>query len=401
MFLSENYNTSKQKYGEKIVKELSDIGIPSRYLLSACRFYQEGVSIINLKNYFRQWMTYVVKNKNIDVNGLSFEQFYQTIQKYKRQSLNANNIYDDGKVSIRKIVDFNDMKNLPFANYWCTRKRKYWDEYSSKEPPPNFYLVTNNNFTESSNCRYVMIEMYPNGEIGYWSTNNELIDENGNSGRLPKLSEYQKSLGNAFQKIKEIQGQITENKQYNKNNNMKRTIKLNESDLHRIIKESVRRILKEWPSDDPNTDYSPDIEDNKRAREYDEFNSLEGDINRLKRSYDDKLDGFRETFKGGYINDEGDEDYDYVDTYYPSTPEARAYYDYANRVGDRSSKRKEDMEADFRLMDLWRHSDAYTRRKDKEEMEHRAKFGGFGDPYFMGRMHSKGKSMVKPPSNQA
>ena len=248
MFLSENYNTSKQKYGEKIVKELSDIGIPSRYLLSACRFYQEGVSIINLKKYFRQWMTYVVKNKNIDVNGLSFEQFYQTIQKYKRQSLNANNIYDDGKVSIRKIVDFNDMKNLPFANYWCTRKRKYWDEYSSKEPPPNFYLVTNNNYTESSNCRYVMIEMYPNGEIGYWSTNNELIDENGNSGRLPKLSEYQKSLGNAFQKIKEIQGQITENKQYNKNNNMKRTIKLNESDLHRIIKEYVNKILKEMTS---------------------------------------------------------------------------------------------------------------------------------------------------------
>ena len=163
---------------------------------------------------------------------------------------------------------------------------------------------------------------------------------------------------------------------------------------------SLKRILKEWPSDDPNTDYSPDIEDNKRAREYDEFNSLEGDINRLKRSYDDKLDGFGETFKGWYINDEGNEDYDYVDTYYPSTPEARAYYDYANRVGDRSSKRKEDMEADFRLMDLWRYSDAYTRRKDKEEMEHRAKFGGFGDPYFMGRMHSKGKSMVKPPSNQ-
>ena len=37
----------------------------------------------------------------------------------------------------------------------------------------------------------------------------------------------------------------TENKQYNKNRNMKRTIRLTEQDLHRIVKESVNRVLKE------------------------------------------------------------------------------------------------------------------------------------------------------------
>ena len=35
MILFENYNTAKQKYGENIVRELSDVGIPPQYLLSA------------------------------------------------------------------------------------------------------------------------------------------------------------------------------------------------------------------------------------------------------------------------------------------------------------------------------------------------------------------------------
>ena len=45
MKLLENYNSARQKYGERIVKELSDIGIPPQYLLSDCRFFQKGIDI--------------------------------------------------------------------------------------------------------------------------------------------------------------------------------------------------------------------------------------------------------------------------------------------------------------------------------------------------------------------
>ena len=38
---------------------------------------------------------------------------------------------------------------------------------------------------------------------------------------------------------------FNENKQYNKNRNIKQTIRLRESDLHKIVKESVKRVLKE------------------------------------------------------------------------------------------------------------------------------------------------------------
>lgn len=39
---------------------------------------------------------------------------------------------------------------------------------------------------------------------------------------------------------------ITENKHYNKNRNMKQTIKLRESELRRMITESVKRVINEW-----------------------------------------------------------------------------------------------------------------------------------------------------------
>lgn len=45
---------------------------------------------------------------------------------------------------------------------------------------------------------------------------------------------------------------IEENKQYNKNRNMKRTIRLRESELRQMIAESVKRVLKEGFEDEYN-----------------------------------------------------------------------------------------------------------------------------------------------------
>ena len=39
MKLLENYNTARQKYGERIVKELSDIGIPPQYFACDAKFF--------------------------------------------------------------------------------------------------------------------------------------------------------------------------------------------------------------------------------------------------------------------------------------------------------------------------------------------------------------------------
>ena len=62
MNLLENYNTARQKYGERIVKELSDIGIPPQYLLSACRFYQDiQVPIEKIQQLFHKKVRRIVQ----------------------------------------------------------------------------------------------------------------------------------------------------------------------------------------------------------------------------------------------------------------------------------------------------------------------------------------------------
>ena len=49
----------------------------------------------------------------------------------------------------------------------------------------------------------------------------------------------------AIRRVMNIDTNLIENKQYNKNRNMKRTIKLRESELKRMIAESVKRVLNE------------------------------------------------------------------------------------------------------------------------------------------------------------
>ena len=241
MKILENYNSAKQKFGENIAIKALEAKIPNQYVYAACRFNQEnGTPFKDLYYLFSQWITYVVSNNNtIDVNQLDYNTFWNTIQNYKKQYGEEGKVYDDGTVSITHISSLEQMKKLPIKNLWCIRREKHRNEY--QQNGARFYLITNNNYSDESNCRYVMVEMYANGEIGYWSTDNELIDAEGSTKRLPPLAEYQKTLGGALQKIQELQSKITEHKQHTNMN--KKLIRLTESDLHRIVKESVNRIL--------------------------------------------------------------------------------------------------------------------------------------------------------------
>ena len=246
MKIFENYNKAKQKFGENLAQQAINAKIPSKFIFAACKFNAEnGTPFNDLYSLFSQWTTYVApKNKNVNIDILDYNTFWNTIQDCKKQYEQESKVYDDGTVSITHISSFEQMKNLPIKNLWCIRRGKRWKEY--QENGAVFYLIINNNYTDDSNCRYVMVEMYPNGDIGYWSTDNELIDEQGSTRRLPSLAEYQQTLGNALQKIQELHQQVMNNNQLNCNLNMnKKLIRLTESDLHRIVKESVNRFIKE------------------------------------------------------------------------------------------------------------------------------------------------------------
>ena len=91
--------------------------------------------------------------------------------------------------------------------------------------------------------------------------------------------------------------QLNENKQYNKNTNMKQTIKLSESELKRVIAESVKRVINEvWDIDDNGViDYDDDfgydfIEGNEDTPRSVRKNQMNADFenNRTPKPYNSK-----------------------------------------------------------------------------------------------------------------
>lgn len=275
MKIFENYNTATQKYGHEIVKTLSDEGIPPQYLLSACKFLQQGIKATDLKHYFRQWMTYVVKNdKNIDVNKLSFEQFYKTIQEYKRNYGIPNKVYDDFLriisqekskhivpnliwqneiASLGKLNNAKDVQKIPVKNQWCIKSQNWFDRYTDKGYV--FFVIYLPN--EPLPFTFVVVAVC-GGNVEYYDTQDyeQFEDLRGGNENNSDHEVYQRKLPNAIvsylydiaaSQTEEIENKIrTENKEYKTNKNMKKqVIRLTEDDLHRIIKESVNKILKE------------------------------------------------------------------------------------------------------------------------------------------------------------
>lgn len=288
MNIFENFNKAKQKFGENLARQAIEAKIPNQFVYAACKFNVEnGTPFNDLYLLFSQWTTYVVsKNANINVDVLDYNTFWKTIQDYKKQYGEEGKVYDDGTVSITHISSLEQMKKLPIKNLWCIRREKHWNEY--QENGARFYLITNNNYSDESNCRYVMVEMYANGEIGYWSTDNELIDAESSTKRLPPLAEYQKTLGGALQKIQELQRKITENKRYTNMN--KKLIRLTESDLHKIVKESVDKVLTEL-------DWRTYANAAKKSREQDRYGY--GGHNDRTRAFDRATEKALNTQYGG------------------------------------------------------------------------------------------------------
>ena len=278
MNLFENYNTAKQKYGEIIVRKLSDIGIPPQYLLSACRFYQDNqVPIERIQQLFRQWMTYVVNNNNsIDVNKLTFEQFYQTIQKSKSSYEIPNKIFDNGTIQIGEFKNFKEASVFPIPNNMCVCKTNKWFKYY--QSPHSRYLLIHD-CRRNDNKRYVLA-IIEHGEISYADLSghefaNSFGDQERGNVSQTAFDQYQQSIGkeavgflyNIAADVKDkididkqvydsriCKGNLVEYKHNNNHTNMtkKQIIRLTESDLHRIIKETVKKTLNEMEGNELN-----------------------------------------------------------------------------------------------------------------------------------------------------
>ena len=124
-------------------------------------------------------------------------------------------------------------------NGWCTSVNQGRFEEHHDINHEMLYIIRNNKLSKGSNCRFVVAQVNLDGSIVYWDQKNNYLNDGG--GHI-SASEYETSLGDAKNKLQPMKS----NNQLNCNLNMnKKLIRLTESDLHKIVKESVNKILME------------------------------------------------------------------------------------------------------------------------------------------------------------
>ena len=140
--------------------------------------------------------------------------------------------------------------------------RKQWNEYASRARDIAKHIVTGAEESRKTHVRWSKVidyldvlatsalnEKYANDGSKsnihtYWGGNQEIATEHADgSNGIFRTNGSCESTNNPMDiEVKEYINNLGENKQYNMN---KKLIRLTESDLHRIVKESVKTILRE------------------------------------------------------------------------------------------------------------------------------------------------------------
>lgn len=244
------YSNAVQQYGKDAADFWSqyDFSPTKRYVKKMCDlFYKDKIPQNEITKIFRgyqenaEWFDEIA----VDFNKLTWEQLKELVLKqigeYDNVSQLPNQFYisDDGLITIGYFNTFEDAMNFEPQNGWCTSVNQGRFEEHHDINHEMLYIIRNNKLSKGSNCRFVVAQVNLDGSIVYWDQKNNNLNDGG--GHI-SASEYETSLGDAKNKLQPMKS----NNQLNCNLNMnKKLIRLTESDLHRIVNESVKRIVKE------------------------------------------------------------------------------------------------------------------------------------------------------------
>lgn len=167
-----------------------------------------------------------------------------------------NVIFEKGNISIGEFKTLDEAMSFPIPDKWCVN-RTVGDNKFEKYMALNVRVLIICDWSKSiqDSRKFVIALVYPDGQTIYFDFNDIQIDAN----------EYETSLDedvfNAIERVvsahyKLHNSETNENKQHKTRYNMKKTIRLSESDLHRVIKESVKRCLKETQKDLGNDEWN-------------------------------------------------------------------------------------------------------------------------------------------------
>lgn len=269
MKINEGYKSAVNRYnsltnsddGRNFVSMLNHLGIPREHLLWAVeRIEGEGINVHVFIQMYKEWKKYVFpycEKQNIDIPNITqqtFQQMCTMIDTSKRYWAFPNVVYNHNGIIVCKLNTYMDAHMLPIETTWCITKIPRRFEEFCGEGKDGYYIV--NNSAQEPYQRTLAIIM--NGEVEYWDSNNKRMAELPDY--IARFKEYEALLP---KEVKEIfysdaakQGEQIEqqnNKTYkneSKNMNRKTTIRLTESELKKVITESVKNILKEEYDDE-------------------------------------------------------------------------------------------------------------------------------------------------------
>ena len=198
-----------------------------------------------------------IKNRNkdvININKLTFKQFDNILRTAIQKAMKPNPIYDDGTIFMGEFKTKEDALLYPIPNNWCTsNSSSKFNQYT--QGGYRLFIIENKTLDEP--LKYVCASIFM-GNVKYWNTEGyrlfeelrgeyNIIDNEHQKYQATLPKEIISYLYNiAASQTEERENKMkTENKKYKMSNNKKKKIRLTESDLHYIIKESVNTILNE------------------------------------------------------------------------------------------------------------------------------------------------------------
>ena len=246
--------------GRKFVTWYNRLGVSKEYLVwfTTC-IVCYGIPLYIVLNTYRDWKRYVVsfyKNKGQptpNIENLNYQQVIKITNECKRHWAKPNPLYDKDGIYVGALSTFQMANMLPINTSWCiTKTPKRYEEFNN-DKQKCLYIINSNN---TDPFRRVIAVCGVNN-VEYWDSANHRMEEE-------KVVTYENTLPLEVKNIiHNYACQMNNNQELNnesKNMNKKQIIRLTESKLHRIIKESVRRVLREAAYDINSPEYKKEFD---------------------------------------------------------------------------------------------------------------------------------------------
>jgi hypothetical protein len=198
-------SAAKQKYKNNldIVDSFTqkDLSPNKRYVKKMCDLYfEENIEFNEIARLFVGYESNraIFDAAGVDFNKYNYDQLFELVykatneyaDKYKLPNEITNS--EDKLITVGLLKTFDDAVNLECKNSWCICVSDgHFEEHTTDGTL--LYLIRNLHLSNNTECRFVVAQVYTNGERKYWSSGNHLLS-NKHNGSILSISEYEETI---------------------------------------------------------------------------------------------------------------------------------------------------------------------------------------------------------------